>query len=149
MKKFSFPLDRVLSWRQTKVRLEEAKLARMNADLLALQRRIGALGQSVSDAQTRFLGTQSAFSLEIAALEYFRTSTYAQTQHLQRDARALEAKIAHQTRALVDIRRDAHLLERLRDQRLDAWRQAAAKEVEQQAEESYLARFSRQGTMQS
>ena len=149
MKKFTFPLDRVLSWRQSKVRLEEAKLAQMNGALLTLQRRITALVQSVSDAQTKFLGIQSAFSPEIGALEHFRTSAFAQAQHLQRDARALEAKIAHQAQVLVGLRRDAQLLERLREQRLAQWQKVVAKEVEQQAEESYLARFSRQAGMQS
>ncbi|MEO5925877.1 MAG: hypothetical protein ABIR70_18810 [Bryobacteraceae bacterium] len=149
MKKFSFPLDRVLSWRQTQVRLEEAVLAKLNADLQRLQLRIAAMGESVGEAQSKFLGMRSAVPIEIAALEHFRLSTIAQTLHLQREAQALEAKIAHQEEVLVGVRRAAQLLERLRERRHVAWSSAAAKEVEQQAEESYLARFSREARMQS
>ncbi len=149
MKKFSFPLDRVLSWRQTQVRLEEAALARLNAELQKLRLRIAAMGESVVEAQSKFLGMRSAVPIEIAALEHFRGSTVAQTLHLQREAQALEAKIAHQSEVLVGIRRAAQLLERLRAQRHAEWTGAAAKEIEQQAEESYLARFSREARMQS
>jgi flagellar export protein FliJ len=149
MKKFSFPLDRVLSWRQTQVRLAEAALARLNADLQKLELRIAAMGESVGAARSRFLEMPSAVPIEIAALEHFRLSTIAQTVHLQREAQSLEAKIAHQAEVLVGARRAAQLLERLREKRYAAWSSAAAKDVEQQAEESYLARFSREARMQS
>ncbi len=143
MKKFSFPLDRILSWRRTQVRLEEAKLARLNAGLQTVHSQMATLSRSVDTARSQFIATRSAHPMEIAALEHFRSSTAAQTQHLAREASSLEAKIAQQMGIVIGRRRDAQLLERLREHRLGDWRRAAAQEVEQQAEESYLARFTR------
>jgi hypothetical protein len=143
MKKFHFPLDRVLAWRQTQVRLEEVTLARLNAERQLLELRIGALDQALAEARAHRLGVKSALPIEIAALEHFQASAAAQSRHLLREAGSLEAKIAQQSQVVIGRRREAELLGRLRERRLDAWRKASDKEVEQQAEESYLARFTR------
>jgi flagellar export protein FliJ len=143
MKSFYFPLDRVLSWRQAQARLAEAALARLHAEAQTLNLRIATLDRSVASARTQLLGLRSAAPIEIGALEHFRNSAAAQVQHLRRDTLALQAKIAQQTQAVVEPRREAQLLEHLRERRLESWHREAAREVEQQAEESYLARFTR------
>ncbi len=143
MKKFSFPLDRVLSWRQTQTRLEEANLERLTAEFRSLELRDAALQRSVREAGVKLTSAGFAFPSEIGALEHFRVSANAQCRHFAISRVALEKKIALQTQVVIQRRRDAHLLERLRDSRLTQWRSAAAREVEQQAEESYMARLAR------
>jgi hypothetical protein len=143
MKKFAFPLDRVLSWRQTQTRLEEATLARLNTEIHSLDLRCAALDQSVQAARTKLLAAPSATPIEIGALEHFRSSASAQTRYLLQSRRALELKLAQQTQTVLERRRDAQLLEQLRGRRWQSWQAAAAREIDQQAEESFLARFAR------
>ena len=143
MKKFSFPLDRVLSWRQTQARLEEANLERLTAERRALDLRDAALQQSVREASAKLASSASVLPAEIGAMEHFRSSAAAQSRHFAVSRVTLEKKIALQTQVVIERRRDAHLLERLRESRIREWRSAAAREVEQQAEESYIARLAR------
>lgn len=143
MKKFSFPLERVLSWRNTQTRLEEATLARLNAELQALDLRCAALDHSVVDARAKLLAAPTATPHEIGALEHFRNSTSAQVRYLVQSRRALEHKIAQQTQAVLDRRRDAQLLNQLRNRQWQLWQAAANRQIDQQAEESFLARLVR------
>jgi len=143
MKKFSFPLDRVLSWRQTQTRLEEATLERLTTEKRELDLRDAALQRSVREAGEKLTSSRSVFSSEIGALEHFRGSATAQSRHFTISRVALEKKIAQQTQIVIERRRDAHLLERLRETRLKDWHSAASREVEQQAEESYMSRLAR------
>jgi hypothetical protein len=143
MKKFSFPLDPVLSWRHSQTRLEEAVLARLNAELQALDLRCSALDRSVVDARANLIAAPSSMPIEIGAMEHFRNSASAQTRYLLQSRRVLEQKLAHQTQRVVERRRDAQLLEHLRDRRWKSWQAAANREIDEQAEESFLARMVR------
>lgn len=143
MKKFSFPLDRVLSWRQTQARIEEANLARLHAELHELDLRCAALDHSVQDAHVKLLAAPSTTPGEIGALEHFRASASAQTRFLLQSRRSLEEKVVRQTQAVLERRREARLLEQLRDRRWNSWQAATVREIDQQAEESFLARLTR------
>lgn len=141
MKKFAFPLERVLAWRRTQTRIEEATLARLNAEVHALDLRCSALDQSVRQAGAKLLAATSATPTEIGALQYFRTSASAQVRSLIHARRTLEQKLTQQTQTVLERRRDAQLLEQLRERRWNSWKAATDREIEQQADESFLARF--------
>lgn len=140
MKKFSFALDRVLAWRHTQTRLEEAALARLHGELVALDLRCASLDRSVAEARSTLLTAPSVMPAEIAALEHFRASATAQSRHLLLARQALDLKLAQQTQTVLERRRAAQLLEQLRDKRRKTWQAAADREIDQQAEESFLAR---------
>jgi len=57
--------------------------------------------------------------------------------------RALEQKVGQQTQVVVERRREAKLLEQLRERRLEVWQTGVVREIEQQAEESFMAGFIR------
>jgi flagellar export protein FliJ len=148
MKKFVFPLDRVLAWRQAQARLEEAGLSRLHQEVQALDLRHAALDQAVLEASGRLLAAPSATAAELGAMEHFRSSVSAQTRFLQKTRLTLEQRIARQTQTLVERRREAQLLDSLRERRLQEWQKAAVRELEQQADESFLARLNRSARMQ-
>jgi hypothetical protein len=143
MKKFSYPLERVLSWRRTQARLEEAALARLRGEIQALDAQQAALNESVQVAQAGLLAIAWAAPIEIGAMERFRMSATAQTHQLQRERQAMEKKLVHQTRAVMERRREAQLLQQLRDKRYKSWQAEETREVDGLAEESYLARLIR------
>ena len=141
MKKFSFPLERVLAWRQTQCKLEEAKLDRANFELRALEQQLAQLVQDRDAARRDLVATDGRTGAEFQALEPYRAASEAQGIRGARIAADLRLSIAAQMQVVTERRRDAKLLERLREQQFKAWSEAAAKEVEQQAEESYLSRW--------
>ncbi len=143
MKKFTFSLERVLAWRHTQTRLEEAALDRLHAESRQLAQRRTELDHSVKDAGNSLLQNPSMTAIEIAALEHYRFASAAQAAEIATLRAELEQKIDHQNRVVADRRRDARLLERLRERKLEEWHSHLEKEVEQMAEESHISRVVR------
>jgi len=147
MTAFHFHLDKVLNWRRTQLELAEVEFRRETAALAELDR-------LSTELQTR--GTQTAAEVrvfnplsggDLAALDGFRL-------YVERRAKELAAQRAEQLRklgdcekALLEARRRCRLLERLRERRLAEWRSATARELEQLAAESYLARVARESSI--
>jgi flagellar export protein FliJ len=142
MKKFSFPLERVLAWRHTQTKLEEAKLDRANLELRTLERELTQLSNERDLARRELFQSSGATGAEFQALEPYRAASEAQGLRMAHVAIEMRQAIAAQMRIVMERRRDAKLLERLREQQEKTWNEAAAKEVEQLAEESYLSQWS-------
>lgn len=143
MKKFAFPLERVLGWRQTQVRLAEAELARLRAGRAALDRERVELERAVELARRELADSGETTAAELGALEHYRRASASQVARLERAGRQQDESIAQQMREVLERTRQARLLERLRETRLAAWKASAAREIDQLAEESYLSRLAR------
>jgi flagellar export protein FliJ len=141
VKRFEFPLDRVLAWRRTQARLEEAKLEPLLAREQALQAAARRLEQEGQQAQQEALARPSSSGDELAALDNFRQHTLREQQRTTQAQAQLRVTIDAHRSAIAIKRRDVRLLEKLREQRWSAWQSAAAREVDQQAEDSHLARW--------
>jgi flagellar biosynthesis chaperone FliJ len=146
MKKFHFPLDRVLSWRQTQVRLAEAELGRLRAERTALDRQRAALTAATEEARREIAASAATTSAELAALEHYRRASAVQVTRCEQASLRLDAAIVQQTQIVLERTRQARLLEKLRETRLAGWKAAAGREIDQLAEESYLARLARTQT---
>jgi hypothetical protein len=143
VKKFAFPLERVLAWRRTEARIEEAVLDRIKAELCELDRRRAELERSLREARDGLLQSAFATAPEIAALEHYRANSTAQAAQIAQLRVDLEKKLEHQSRIVAERRRDTRLLERLRERKLEQWRADLSREVEQMAEESHISRMVR------
>ncbi|MBV8842945.1 MAG: hypothetical protein JO307_09050, partial [Bryobacterales bacterium] len=55
MRKFSFPLARILDWRRTQAGIEEMKLSRLQAELRDLEARIAHARQEQADSERDLL----------------------------------------------------------------------------------------------
>jgi len=155
LKKFIFPLDRVLEWRRTQQRLEEVKLERLNADLGALDSRLrmleaerrralaeltGGLGELT---ETRAGAQHHVTGFDLAAVDRYRKSAAEQASRLAASRIELAGRLAAQVQELANRRRDVRLVERLREQRFQAWRAGFMQEIDRQAEETHIAKFNR------
>jgi hypothetical protein len=143
MKKFVFPLRRVLDWRRTQTTLEEQKLARLHAELRAIEDRIAHARLERSDSE-RALAQGGATGAELAALDSFKKAVAAECSRLETMAEAGRRKIQRQMEAIAAKRRDTRLLENLEQRKLAAWKLEFARELESQAEESHQARWLRE-----
>jgi|SRR5579871_3982370 len=141
MKRFEFSLDKVMEWRRTEAKLEETKLELMYAELAAIDARERSLNQDRADSDRALIGAPTSTGLELAALDRFRRYTRAECAKVSHARAACRARIAAQLQVVSGKRRDVRLLERLREQRLKTWNTEFSREIDAQADEAYLAKW--------
>ena len=139
MKKFMFPLGRVMDWRETQARIQESKLEAMYAELRAIESKETALMRQRSDAQRAVLA--GATGADLGSLDTFRKFTVAEHTRLESLRADCSRRIAAQLQLVAAKRRDVRLLERLRDRRHQAWTRDLHRELDAQADEAYLAKW--------
>jgi hypothetical protein len=139
MKRFVFRLERVLAWRRSQLQLAEAACEQLERQLKDIEQQQAALERAAAAERELWLRAATATAAEIAAMERFRAATAREAARLSRQRQAAEQALERQRAAVRERRREARLLERLRQQRWQAWRAAAAQQVDQQAEESHRA----------
>ena len=138
MKKFRFPLERVLDWRASQVQLEEARLAGLLFKRQAIEaRRAEALGEgAAAAAAARRNGVTGA---ELATMPAFQNALAARLGRLAAEQRECDEKLTAQRAALTEARRQEKLLENLKRRRRQAWEHGAARAAETEAGDLYLA----------
>jgi hypothetical protein len=143
VKKFEFPLSRVISWRQTLEQVEEARLQNIYAELRAIESSTAALAAERSRSEHAVLGAASVTGFELATLDAFRR--FAADEHRRLEQRRAECvkRIAAQAQVVAHKRRDVRLLEHLRGARLKIWKRDLDRETDRHAEDAYLARWNR------
>ena|SRR5579862_4090587 len=141
MKKFAFPLGRVLDWRAMQAQAEESKLERLYAELRAIDSKEAALMRQRADSERALLAAASATGAELAALDTFRRFTVTEHTRLENLRADCSKRIAEQIKIVSAKRRDLRLLERMRTQRFQAWTREFHREIDGQADEAYLAKW--------
>lgn len=141
MRKFTFPLGRVMDWRAMLVRIEESKLDQLYAELRAIDSRQAALDREREQSEQALLTASASTGTELAALDSFRRFAFAERNRLEGLRAGVQQRIVAQIQVVAKKRRDVKLLERLKDQRFEKWQAAFAREIEAQADESFLAKW--------
>jgi flagellar biosynthesis chaperone FliJ len=140
MKKFHFPLSRVIDWREAQARLEESKLEGLYAEQRAIDARKNQLSRERESAENA-VAERGATGSELARLGEFHRFSAAEHARLEKLRDDCGQRIAAQIQAVTGKRRDARLLERLKQQKLIAWNREFSREIDAQAEEAYLAKW--------
>lgn len=141
MKKIHFPLDRVMDWRRTQARMEEAKLERLYGEIRGLDARRAKLDVERTKAERALLAAPSVTGLQLAELDAFQRFSVAEQGRLERQQVECGQRIAAQIQVVAAKRRDVRLLERFKDERLKAWNSELGREIDAQADETYLAKW--------
>ena len=143
MKKFNFPLGRVMDWRRTLAQVEELKLERLYAELRGIDAREVAIREERTRSEKAVAAAPVTTGFELATLDAFRRFTILECTRLEKLRAECAQRIAAQIQVVAQKRRDLRLLERFKDQRLQAWRHDLARELDAQADEAYLAKWAR------
>src|SRR5262249_34207710 len=138
VKKFSFPLARVLDLRRTQVRIEETKLERLHAELRAIDSRLASILQAREECGKALIAAGSVTGEELIALGHYRKAAASEAAGLAQSAAAARQRISEQMQVLVRRRRDAKLLEHLHDTRFEAWSKELGQEIDREASELHL-----------
>ncbi len=144
MKKFAFPLGRVLDFREMQTRIEESKLEQLYGELRGIEASEAVLRRQRAESEQDVLASGGAPGLELAALDSFRQFTAAEHRRLENLRRGCRERIAAQIQLVAAKRRAVRLLERLREQRRSVWSQELNRELDAQAEEAFLAQWNRE-----
>jgi hypothetical protein len=145
MKNFRFRLERVLEWRRTQLELEQARLQHQMKELLELDSARANIEAAGISAEIEVRGWHPLTGSDLTALAAFRRHVIGKEKQI--DGRREEARRRLDVRkaAMIEARRRSELLERLKQRRLAEWQAAAARELEELAAQSYLARFTTRG----
>lgn len=141
MKKFQFPLDRVRRWREEQAAVEELKLQRWYTQLAALDEERARVENERAASERKVLAQASVEAAELQALEAYRGHVRSRIGGIDKRRGEVTAEIEKQRQRLVEARRRAELLERLKTRMFDAWQAAADGEEETLAGELYLAKW--------
>lgn len=141
MKKFAFPLERVMDFRRMQARLEEVKLEGLYAELRATDAREAALIAQKTQSENALRTEKSVTGFDLELFATFREAMTIEQNRLQQARAACRKNIDAQLAVLVMKRREVKLLEKLKEQRFEKWEKEMFKEIDQQAEEAYLAKW--------
>jgi hypothetical protein len=141
MNAFRFRLERVLEWCRTELELEENKFRREAAALAELDRVWAEWEAAGIKAELQVRQSRTITGRELAALGNFRLLVRSREAGIARQRAERVKSLAVQRAALLEAQRRCRLLERLRERRLEEWRLAGNKEIEELASETYLAQW--------
>lgn len=145
MKRFVFPLERVLEWRRIRVEMEQDQLERLLSEHRRLEEAAAELAAALEESRgalSRQAAARGAIeAAELAALEEFAAGARIQQEILRRRQAELAGRMQAQRTRLAAARRDQRLLEKLRERARAAWELEYARELEKLASELYLARW--------
>jgi hypothetical protein len=145
MKKFAFPLYRVLDWRRAQLRLAEIEMERLHNERRSIEAGKAAVSRQKSSAQELVLSSNSVDGAEFLALDTFGQYADAERARFDQLLQVCAQKIGAHAEVVIEKRRDVHLIEKLKEKRLATWTAEATKEISQLAEETYLARWKPRG----
>jgi flagellar export protein FliJ len=147
MKRFQFPLDRVLRYRHLQAEAEEAKLQAQLTRLRQLEERLELIDRE--GARTEEAVRQSLVpphevrSEDMVTYPNYRSVLARGKRGLEQERQRRLAEIERQRANVLEAYRAREILERARKQALDHWRAEYTKEQDAMAGELYLTQWRR------
>ena len=141
MKKFNFPLARVMDFRRMQARVEEVKLEALYAELRAIDTREVARIQEKVQAEKTLKSAKSVTGFDLEVFDSYRVAMKEDQKRMDKTRADCRKRIDAQLALLTAKRRDVKLLEHLKENRFEKWEKEMFKEIDQLAEEAYLAKF--------
>jgi hypothetical protein len=143
VKAFQFRLGKALEWRQTQLEMEEVQFKREVAKLAEMDRQRDELRASARRAESRVREWESVTGSDLTALAEFRLHVKEREREMAVQRAQQLQRIAARQASMLEAQRRCRLLERLRERRLEEWRGAEGRELDELASESFLASWNR------
>lgn len=140
MKRFQFPLERVRRWRAEQAAVEELKLEQLAAALTKIREEKRNIENQRRSTERELLGQPAIEAIQLQSLDAYRLCTRNQIRDTEIRERQAETLVGQQRQRVIEARRQAELLERLKRKALDEWQTASDREQETLAGELYLAK---------
>jgi len=140
MKRFLFPLDRVRRWRAGQAALEELKLEQLRDSLIQLVEEKRKIEAERTSSEREVLGQPKIEATELQSLDAYQLHSRDKIRITEDRERQVQAQMEQQRQRVMEARRNAELLERLKQKAFNAWRKAGDREQEGLATELFLAK---------
>lgn len=144
MKKFSFPFQRAMDWRERRAEQERSELERLHGMRNRIQESRYQLDRDLQDLGRQPDDEQVTTSEALHQLAAFSSSLKALDLRLRAEESRCVTAITQQQNKCTQADRDARLLSHLHDRSRRAWEYENARELEQIAADSWNAGYSRQ-----
>ena len=144
MKAFRFPLQRVLEWRSLQLRVEEEKLAALQQQLTSLLQLREKLAAARNRSESHLFASGTAAGSDLQSWALYQARLAKQQEILKGQLAQCEKLILEQRQRLLKARTDHRVLEQLKERRLRQWVYLNDREVEDTANEVYLAKWTRE-----
>jgi flagellar FliJ protein len=144
MKAFRFPLQRVLEWRSLQLRVEEEKLAALQQQLTSLLQLREKLAAARNRSESHLFASGTAAGSDLQSWALYQARLAKQQELLKTQLAQCEKLIVEQRQRLLKARTDHRVLEQLKERRLRQWVYLNDREVEDTANEVYLAKWTRE-----
>lgn len=141
MKKFRFPLERLLNYRRSRLAAEQARLDRLLADLAGIEQARSSLEREERMVSESIRSLPVLASGQLAAVAAFRRFAAAEAERLAGEAAAAASRVAAQRESVLSARKEVEALEKLRQRRMQDWRREVDEEMERQTAELVVARW--------
>lgn len=142
MKKFKFPLQKVLEYNTHLQRKEKDILARMHLEYKALEAQLYALMQKYEQNKINYLESCAAGTsiINVSVLLRYLSELDEQIKRMRQKLKEAQEQIDRQTEKLVEVTKDKTKVEKLRESKLSKYLFEAQKQEELFIEEfvSYL-----------
>jgi len=130
-----------MDFRRMQARLEEIRLEGLYAELRAIESRDSAVALEGEMSEKALKAAPSVTGFDLELFGSYRSSLREERTRIEKIRAECRQRIDAQLRVLAARRREVRLLEKLEEQRLEKWEQEILKEIDQQAEEAYLAKW--------
>lgn len=139
MKKFDFPFQRIMEWRDRVAEQERTNLETLHAARLRLEREREAVVEHVGHSHAAVASAAVTAAEDLRHLAAFVDAMRVKEQEIKHRAVQCQAHITAQTERCIEADRDHELLVRLRDRQMSAWQMELDRETEQGAAESWMS----------
>lgn len=130
MQGFQFRLARVLRFRESQAKSEEAKLEALRQIGRRYEIELAALSEKLNESHRTAKAPASIDSFTLAALDGFERRVKREREEWQRKIRAQTEEIKKQEAVVVEARRKVELLNKLREGQRSQWEEAEARELD-------------------
>ena len=147
MKRFHFPLDRVMEWRDRRAESERMQLQRLHNLRASLASSRAELEAVVASNRVVPPGGDLTSACDLHQLAAYVEGMRRREQLLRVQEGECHQAVTRQTEICLNADRDHKLLVKLRDRRLASWTSELDRETEHAAAESWLAGRARSGAL--
>ena len=148
MKRFHFPLDRVLAFRRLTAEAEQAKLEQCAAHVRAIDERIAALSRHEAGERDSVRGMESpeqpgVSTVSLNVYPAYRGAVNRMRAELDRQRAQAVHQFELQRNNSIAANQARELLERAKEMAQQRWTEEFNREIENNAAELFLARWKR------
>lgn len=138
---FRFRLQRVLEWQLQQCELGQARLSRCYSAVERSRLQLARHSAECLKVQRQVIHAGLPTAADLSALAYFRIRAAKLELQFQAELASAEQRLEQERQVMIELQRRFRLLEKLRSRKFEEYRDEAARELENQASDTYLAKW--------